>query len=84
MADNGHNYPHSFEQRMDRMEAFLQSMVDAFQKQHEQTMEVIHGQHESIRELIDLQKEHRIDIMALFSSQKDVKQRLDDLEKGKE
>lgn len=68
---------------MDRMEAFLQSMVTAMQEyfrlstiQHEQTAD-------EIRDLIVLQKEHRIDIMALFQVNKEQRLRLEKLEDEK-
>ncbi len=56
--------------RLDQMEDIIQSMITLTLEQgklstlrHEQTLE-------EIRELINLQKEQRIDIMALFHSQK--------------
>ena len=56
--------------RLDQMEDVIQSMITLTLEQgklstlrHEQTLE-------EIRELINLQKEQRIDIMALFQIQK--------------
>jgi hypothetical protein len=59
--------------RLDQMEDVIQSMITLTLEQgklstlrHDQTLE-------EIRELINLQKEQRIDIMALFHSQKNLR-----------
>jgi replicative DNA helicase len=89
---NGDSFPSGkFERRMDQINDFLQSMVAAMQEyhrlntiQHEQIMTEIHTDHahfmEEMRELRDLQKEQRIDIMALFQLSKETRQRLDKAE----
>lgn len=80
--------------RLDKMQDVIQSMITLVHEEsklstqrHTETIRVIHEAHalfmEEVRELIILQKEHRIDIMALFHSQKNVKERLDDLEGNK-
>jgi hypothetical protein len=63
------------------MEDVIQSMITLtleqgkmYDKQHEQTMAEIREQRAEIQDLITLQKEHRIDIMALFQSQKNLRE----------
>ena len=63
--------------RLDQMEDGIQSMITLtleqgkmYDRRHEQTMAEIREQRAEIQELIVLQKEHRIDIMALFQSRK--------------
>jgi hypothetical protein len=72
---NGDGHAYSFDRRMDRMEAFLESLVDAMGEyhrlttaRHDQIMQEITASHEEVRDLIVLQKEHRYDIMALFAT----------------
>jgi hypothetical protein len=74
---NGDGQTYSFERRMDRMEAFLQSLLAAeehyhalLKERHELVMKQIAATHEEIRDLIILQKEQRIDIMALFAGRR--------------
>ncbi|MBV9034172.1 MAG: hypothetical protein JO182_06730 [Acidobacteriaceae bacterium] len=80
--------------RLDKMQDVIQSMITLVHEEsklsaqrHTETIRVIREAHalfmEEVRELIILQKEHRIDIMALFHSQKNVKERLDNLEGSK-
>jgi hypothetical protein len=59
--------------RLDQMEDVIQSMITLTLEQgklstlrHQETME-------EIRELLNLQKEQRIDIMALFQAQKNLR-----------
>lgn len=92
MNENG--YPQNFEQRMERMEAFLQATVAAMHEyfkesaaEHQRVMEEIRAHHaaireqrEEIRELITLQREHRFDIMALFAIEKEHRGRIEKLE----
>ena len=91
MASNGQDFPHGFDARMSRMEAHLAALVDALQTYHERTMEEMRvmretyrEQHrdflEEVRELLALQKEHRIDIMALFQVGKEHRGRIENLE----
>jgi hypothetical protein len=63
--------------RLDQMEDVIQNMITLtleqgkmYDRQHEQTMAEIREQRAEIQDLIMLQKEHRIDIMALFQAQK--------------
>jgi len=60
-----------------------QKQSEAWTKRHNEIMTEIHATHEEIRDLIILQKEHRIDIMALFQSQKNLRERVDNLENEK-
>jgi hypothetical protein len=66
--------------RLDQMEDVIQSMITLtleqgkmYDRQHEQMMTEIREQRAEIQDLIVLQKEHRIDIMALFQGQKNLK-----------
>lgn len=77
-------------QRLNRMEDVIQSMItlvhaqmEVTAAQHTATMTEIRELRGSIQELLALQREHRIDIMALFQASKDTKQRLDDELKNK-
>jgi hypothetical protein len=63
--------------RLDQMEDVIQSMIalvleqgKLYDRQHQQAMEEISEVRGSIRELLELQKEHRVDIMALFQTRK--------------
>lgn len=63
--------------RLDQIQNLIQSMITSAQeqgkmydRQHEQMMAEIREQRAEIQDLIVLQKEHRIDIMALFQSQR--------------
>lgn len=64
--------------RLDRMNDVIQSMITLvleqgkmYDRQHEQVMAEIREQRGEIQDLITLQKEHRIDIMALFEGHKE-------------
>lgn len=79
MADEttGEGYTRNFDRRLDRMNDFLQSLTDSMLLQHrlaterhELVMEEIAAQRGEISELLALQREHRIDIMALFELSK--------------
>ena len=95
MASNGQDFPHNFDARMTRMEAHLAALVDAMQTYHEKSMEEMRVMRETyreqhtqfldeVRELLALQKEHRIDIMALFQVGKEHRGRIEDLEGKKD
>lgn len=91
MADtpNGDGYGYNFDRRLDRINDTIVSLVSSLTQmrefmqeshklataRHDQTME-------EIRELITLQREHRIDIMALFEVNKQTRQRLEKREGG--
>ncbi len=71
--------------RLDRMNDVIQSMITLtleqgklYDRQHEQTMAEIREQRAEIQDLIMLQKEHRIDIMALFEGQKSLQQSMEE------
>ena len=76
---NSEQIARNSEQIMILRDVAVQSM-----DQISQIVQLMKAQHEEhlieIRELITLQKEHRIDIMALFESQKSVKKRMNDIE----
>jgi hypothetical protein len=82
MSDrNGGTNENENRKRLDHMEDVIQSMITLtleqgkmYDKQHEQTMAEIREQRAEIQDLITLQKEHRIDIMALFQSQKNLRE----------
>ncbi len=77
---NGDGSAFNFDRKLDRINDTLASMavmmidfmrniqsyVELTKQQHEMVMDEIHG-------LIELQKEQRIDIMALFESQRQVR-----------
>lgn len=80
---------------MTRMEAHLAALVDAMQTYHEKSMEEMRVMRETyreqhtqfldeVRELLALQKEHRIDIMALFQVGKEHRGRIENLEGKKD
>ncbi len=89
MADtpNGDGDAYNFDRRMDRINDTIVSLTESMvmmrdfmldshklaTARHEQVME-------EIRELLGLQREHRIDIMALFEVSRRTKERLDKLE----
>jgi len=63
--------------RLDRMEDVIQRMIALVLEQakmsdrrHEQAMAEIREQRAEIQDLVALQREHRVDIMALFQAQK--------------
>jgi hypothetical protein len=67
-------------QRLDQMNDVIQSMITLvleqgkmFDRRHEQTMAEIKEQRAEIQDLITLQKEQRIDIMALFEGNKNLR-----------
>lgn len=82
MSDqNGGTNENENRKRLDHMEDVIQSMITLtleqgkmYDKRHEQTMAEIREQRAEIQDLITLQKEHRIDIMALFQSQKNLRE----------
>jgi hypothetical protein len=64
--------------RLDRMNDVIQSMITLaleqgkmYDRQHEQVMAEIREQRAEIQDLITLQKEQRIDILALFEGNKE-------------
>ncbi len=66
--------------RLDQMEDVIQSRITLtleqgkmYDRQHEQMLTEIRERRAEIQDLIVLQKEHRIDIMALFQFQKNLK-----------
>jgi hypothetical protein len=74
---NGASGENQNARRLDQMENVIQSMITLaleqgkmYDKMHEQHMAEIREQRAEIQDLIVLQKEHRIDIMALFELQK--------------
>jgi hypothetical protein len=89
MADliNGDGAPHSFDRQLDRINDTLANLTAVMavqrelaghhhalaEKRHELVME-------EIRELLILQREHRIDIMALFLASKETRERSERLE----
>jgi phage/plasmid primase-like uncharacterized protein len=81
MSDrNGGTSENENRRRLDQIEDVIQSMITLtleqgkmYDRQHEQTLAEIREQRAEIQDLIALQKEHRIDIMALFQSQKNLK-----------
>lgn len=87
--DNGSEDFHANSmRRLDRMEAVIHSMIDAMQeqskvwtKQHEENMAEIRESRAEIQELITLQKEHRIDIMALFEGSKGIREQSANVDK---
>jgi len=74
MSDrNGGTSENENRQRLDQMQNVVQSMITLAHehgKLHEQILAEIREQRGEIQDLIALQKEHRIDIMALFELQK--------------
>ncbi len=80
---NGDGYARSFERRLDRMNDTIQALTDSIlvalkiaTERHKLVMEEING-------LIELQREHPVDIMALFASSKQMQERLDQLKERK-
>ena len=72
---NGDGYAYKFDRRLERINDAIQSLSGAYVKDRRlvrDTMVEMHSRHietmEGIRELLLLQREQRIDIMALFSS----------------
>ncbi len=66
--------------RLDQMQSLVQSMITLvleqgkmYDRQHEHVMAEIREQRAEIQDLILLQREHRIDVMALFQAQKNLK-----------
>ncbi len=81
---NGGSENRNFE-RLDRMDAQIQGLIQLAHDQSRNFAEIIDVIRESrleIQELITLQKEHRIDIMALFQVNKDLRESLRDQPKG--
>lgn len=86
MANNGSEDFHSNSmRRMDRLEGVIHSMLDLIQvkaeadtKRHEQVMQEISASREEVRDLIALQREHRIDIMALFQGNDNLRKMFED------
>jgi hypothetical protein len=67
-------------QRLDRMNAVIQSRITLvveqgkmYDRRYEQTMTELAKQHAEIQDLITLQKEYRVDIMALFEGNKNLR-----------
>lgn len=90
-ATNGDGYTHSFERRFDRMDATIAAIIESISLMRERAElehELAAKRHafamEELREMRDLQREHRIDIMALFEVGKEHRKRLEQLEEGKE
>ncbi len=81
---NGDGYAYNFDRRLDRINDAIQSLLDAYvedRRLFHDTMVEMNKRHietmEEIRELILLQREQRIDIMALFSSTRENRERLE-------
>jgi len=86
MADitNGDGSPFSFDRKLDRINDSLANLTAGLNAMRETLlleMQTSKARHElvmeEIRGLMDLQKEHRIDIMALFESARKTRERLD-------
>jgi hypothetical protein len=77
---NGGTGENENRQRLDQMSDVIQGMITLvleqgkmFDHRHEQTMAEIKEQRAEIQDLITLQKEQRIDIMALFEGNKNLR-----------
>ena len=83
---NGDGSPHSFDRKLDRINDTLASLTASLVAQRELSQhhhELAERRHElvmlEIRELLELQREQRIDIMALFQASKETRERLEHL-----
>ena len=84
---NGDGYAYNFDKRLDAMRDVLQTLGDVMLHNHQQIMEqqrgmldIIRESRGEIRDLLELQREHRIDIMALFMISKETRKRLEELD----
>lgn len=92
-APNGDGYAYNFDKRLDKMKDIIVTMIDLVHVQHKAFMEELQQNRSDarqlhldimaeMRELLELQREHRIDIMALFQVGKEHRGRIEKLEEG--
>ncbi len=84
MSDSNADQENANLQRLNRMEAVMQSMITLSheqQKSIDELLDVIKASREEIHELLLLQREHRIGIMALFQAEKPNRERVEKLER---
>lgn len=88
---NGDGYANNIDRRLDRMSDVITGMIDAMQITHKAVMEelaeyrsiqrnmleIISESRGEIQDLLLLQREHRIDIMAPFMASKETRARLE-------
>jgi hypothetical protein len=81
MSDLNGGSENENQRRLDDMNDVIQSMITLtleqgkiYDRLHEQAMAEIREQRAEIQELITLQREHRIDIMALFEGNKTLRE----------